>query len=66
MSATIKCDGCGKEEPMVRYPNGSRGWFKPESWYQREDEDGVQVACSRECIKKIADKSGKTEVVIPL
>lgn len=66
MSATIKCDGCGKEAPMIHYPNGTPGWHKPPSWYQRSDEDGIQDACSRECIKVIAEKSGKTDCVMPI
>jgi hypothetical protein len=62
MAAKIICDGCGKEEPMV-YAN--HNWMKPHLWYQRSDKDGMQDACSRECIKKIAEKSGKTSVVAP-
>jgi ADP-ribose pyrophosphatase YjhB (NUDIX family) len=62
MSATIKCDGCGKEAPMVI---GYQGWAKPGGWLQRQDADGIQDACSRECIDIIAKKSGKTSVVLP-
>jgi len=50
MSATIKCDGCGKEVPMVWTRSGAPGWHKPRQWYQRQDEDGIQDACCRECI----------------
>ena len=64
MSATIKCDGCGKEARMEAGPHGN--WFKPVKWYQRSDEDGIQDACSRDCIDKIAQKSGKTAVVLPI
>ena len=66
MSAFIKCDGCGKKEPMIFYPNGSPGWYKPEHWFRRQDEDGPQDACSRACVAKIAAKSKKTDVVSPL
>lgn len=66
MSATYKCDGCGKEAPAVYYPNGDLGWHKPNKWFQRSDNDGPQDACSRECIDKIAEKSGKTSVVLPI
>lgn len=66
MSAKFICDGCGKEAAAVRYPRGADGWHKPEQWYQREDADGIQDACSRECIKKIAEKSGKTSCVMPI
>jgi hypothetical protein len=63
MAAKIICDGCGKEAPM----SSSHGnWFKPYSWYERSDEDGIQSVCSRECIKKAAEKSGKTDVVLPI
>lgn len=41
-------------------------WFKPHSWYERSDDDGIQSACSRECIKKIAEKTGKTSCVLPI
>lgn len=66
MSERTMCDGCGKEADMVFYPGGQNGWHKPPKWYQRQDGDGIQDACSRECIKAIAEKSGKTDVVIPL
>lgn len=58
MAAECICDGCGKRAPM--WANRVGNWFKPSNWYQRTDEDGTQVACSRECIEKIADKTGKT------
>lgn len=63
MSAESICDGCGKRAPMACY---SGRWFKPNDWFERSDGDGTQTACSRECIKKIAEKSGKTDVVLPL
>ena len=64
MAAESICDGCGKRAPMVSSRNGS--WHKPATWYERSDNDGVQTACSRECIDKIAAKSGKTDVVLPV
>lgn len=63
MACKYICDGCGKEE-RAEASNGN--WFKPRRWFQRSDSDGIQDACSRECIKTIADKSGKTGVVIPV
>jgi len=66
MVAEFVCDGCGKRVPAVRWPGGAGGWHKPNSWFQREDDDGIQDACSRECIDKIAEKSGKTSVVLPI
>jgi hypothetical protein len=63
MSAISICDGCGKQEPMF-YANGA--WHKPSDWFQRADADGAQLACSRPCIDKVAEKTGKTSVVIPI
>ena len=62
MAAKSICDGCGKEAAME---SNGREWFKPRNWFERGDDDGVQTACSRECIEKIAEKSGKTAVVAP-
>ena len=62
MACKYICDGCGKEAPAERTHN----WFKPSSWFQRSDDDGIQDACSRECIQKIAAKTGKTDVVLPI
>lgn len=63
MSAEITCDGCGKKVPMC---SSHGNWFKPPSWFERSDDDGIQSACSRECIAEIAKKSGKTSVVLPI
>lgn len=67
MSAEYICDGCGKRELAVHYGKfgGSRNWHKPEKWYQRQDEDGPQDACSRQCIDKIAEQTGKSRVILP-
>lgn len=62
MAAEAICDGCGKREPMK---SNGRTWYKPSEWYERSDDDGTQTACSRECIEKIAEKTGKTAVVVP-
>ena len=63
MACEYICDGCGKRMEASR--NG-RDYLKPSSWYQRSDEDGIQVACCRECIAKCAEKSGKTDLVLPV
>jgi hypothetical protein len=63
MSCVFKCDGCGKEQKGSNF-NGQ--WFKPDSWFERSDEDGTQTACCRECIKKISEKTGKTSVILPI
>ncbi len=57
------CDGCGKRAPGM--PAGG-SWHTPRSWFERGDADGHQIACSRECIDKVAKESGKTDVVIPI
>lgn len=59
------CDGCGTRQPAVYYPaTGHVG--KPAHWYERSDDDGLQVACSRACIDRIAAQSGKIRVILPL
>ena len=63
MAAEIICDGCGRREPMH---NNGRDWFKPRDWYERGDEDGLQTACSRDCLKRVAERTGKTAVVLPI
>ncbi len=64
MSVEFICDGCGKREPG--WANRMATGLKPHLWYARSDDDGAQVACSRECIKKIAAETGKTAVVLPI
>jgi hypothetical protein len=64
MAAIWVCDGCGKQEPAKTYGNHTLG--KPHDWFERSDEDGVQSACSRECIEKIAANTGKTDLVLPI
>lgn len=66
MACEYVCDGCGKRAPGVFYPNGTPGWHKPNSWFSRQDKDGVQDACSRECIDRIAEQTGKTGLVLPI
>ena len=58
------CDGCGKREPAEQGRLGT--WHKPRHWYERIDDDGIQTACSRECIDKIAKATGKTDLVRPV
>lgn len=55
----IKCDGCGKDSG--RTPREG----KPSAWYERQDRDGVQRACSRACIDTVAKATGKTRSVLP-
>lgn len=58
----FRCDGCGKQEAG----NFANGWWKPVHWFQRSDGDGAQIACSRRCIDKVAERSGKTGLVLPV
>lgn len=58
------CDGCGKEALVIATRDGLH--HKPHDWYQRTDDDGTQTACSRDCIKTVAEKSGKTDIVLPI
>ena len=61
--AVIRCQGCGRIGRM--WCNDFGQWFDPRSWYSRRDDDGVQIACSRECIGKVSKASGKHDVVAP-
>lgn len=63
MACEFICDGCGKRETA---DHNGRNFLKPRDWYQRSDKDGIQVACSRECVEKVAEKSGKTGIVLPV
>lgn len=69
MACEFICDGCGKRTMAVIWPRGDNGWHKPGAWFQRQDADGerlIQDACSRTCIERIAQESGKTSVVLPV
>lgn len=63
MAAEWICDGCGKRE---KADHNGRDWIKPRLWFQRSDDDGPQDACCRECVDKIAEKTGKTGCVLPI
>jgi len=65
MAALWVCDGCGTTAPGV-VAGMPRQWFKPGKWFSRADEDGIQDACSRQCIDTIAARTGKTREVMPL
>ena len=62
MSMIAVCDGCGAVAKAKQWKDD---WSKPYDWFQRSDEDGIQLACSRFCIGTVAEKSGKTGVVWP-
>mgnify|MGYP001198452217 CR=1 FL=1 len=64
MGCTFICDGCGKTGEGEQ--NNMGQWLKPRSWYERSDKDGIQTACSRECILRIAQKTGKTSLILPI
>lgn len=63
MACEFICDGCGKKQEASFYYPG--GYFKPNKWFQRQDKNGIQDACSRRCIEKIAKETGKTNVIVP-
>lgn len=63
MACEFICDGCGKRAPGEY--NG-RHWFKPHIWFERSDSKGVQTVCSRECVAKVAERTGVTSVVLPI
>ena len=56
------CDGCGRRGTGFLH-HGK--WAKPPHWYSREDENGVQLACSRECVKAVAALTGAPSMVLP-
>lgn len=64
MSCEFICDGCGKR--AVGEAGRLGDWRKPRLWFTRGDDDGIQDACSRECIDLIAKKTGKTNLVLPI
>lgn len=62
MQPESTCDGCGKRESMQH--NGIH-WHKPIGWYERTGRSVVQIACSRECVEKVNEKSGQQIAVVP-
>lgn len=63
MACEFVCDGCGCR---ASGDSAHGQWYKPIGWFERADEDGIQTACSRACIQRIADKTGKTSTVLPV
>lgn len=59
---SFACQGCGKVAP-AQVEGGS--WVMPRHWYSRQDADGRQVACSRDCVRSVAERTGKTAPVMP-
>lgn len=62
MGLTAKCDGCKLEEPMKLAVRGAGHFVLPTGWKYRpagvadtEQNVGVNVACSTECLMKIND-----------
>lgn len=57
MAAEAICDVCGKRASMK--VNRFGNWWKPGGWFQRTDEDGELIVCSRECfdvVNKFCDE----------
>ena len=66
MACEYICDGCGKRQKAAWYPTNPHNLFKPIEWFERGDDRlGIQHACSRECVKKVAEKTGSTDIVAP-
>ena len=65
MPVEFICDGCGVKASGSS--NSIGNWFKPSKWYQRTDKETKEtyLACSRECIEKVAEKTGSHTVVLP-
>ena len=63
MACEYICDGCGQREQADKSMRGD--WIKPRLWFCRSDKDGPQDACCRDCIDKIAKKTGKPDMVLP-
>ena len=47
------CMGCGRRAHGEFY---NHHFYKPHDWFEREDKDGVQLACSRKCIAAISQR----------
>lgn len=59
------CDYCEAQAEGEWYGSPPSA-HKPRHWFQRSDKDGVQVVCSRTCIDLLAEKTGKTNIVVPM
>lgn len=59
------CDGCGLRK-LGEFSEPARIVLKPSEWFERSDKDGYQIACSRKCVERVANKSGKTSLVAPI
>lgn len=64
MAAEWICDACGKREKATVY-RGAHNFSKPNKWFERSDEKGIQTACSRECIDKLAETTGCSKAILP-
>jgi len=63
MSATFKCDACGKEEPAFINPMGDV--CKPREWFSRHDaKTGRQDVCSHRFIDVLAERTGVSRAVL--
>lgn len=62
---TFRCDGCGLTAPGV-FSSHSQAWHKPSHWYQRSDDKGPQLACSRQCIQTASANAGTSPAILPI
>jgi hypothetical protein len=65
MACEYICDGCGEVTKGIFYSTNPTRWFKPDHWFQRSNDKGIQDACSRECAEKINTKTGERTPIAP-
>ncbi len=62
---TAFCDNCGESAKAV-HAKESSVYLKPRDWWERTDEDGTQLVCSRKCRAELSRKTGKSDVALPV
>ena len=61
---TFKCDGCGQLGEARIQRSGTI--LRPKDWFDRMDEKGYQIACSRECVASVAAATGRPAAILPV
>ena len=61
---TFKCDGCDKLGEARIQRSGTI--LRPKDWFERMDEKGYQIACSRECVASVAAATGRSAAILPV
>jgi len=57
MAAKVICDNCGKQASMFSV---RENWFRPNDWFERTNDKGIETACSKKCAEIIERKTLKT------